>query len=312
MPADFTIPDIMATVNTHRLPYRLADQSGRTWLITGATNGIGREAARAASQAGARVIITARNAERGEALRAELGNAAVLRVDFADLGSIAAGAAALAEPVDVLINNAGTISPARAETVDGHELLIGTNFLGPFAFTNLIMEHVRDRVVIVASGAHRRGRIDRADPQFRRRRYGVTQAYAQSKLADLLWGFELERRLRSSDDPRLSGVDVQLAHPGWALTNLQNATKNRRVNAAITQACTLFAQTAEQGAEPLLFAATEDLPRGSYVGPGGRTELKGTPTLVGRAAAATDRDTARWLWTYAADLTGTDLPAGSS
>lgn len=152
MPADFTIPDIMATVNTHRLPYRLADQSGRTWLITGATNGIGREAARAASQAGARVIITARNAERGEALRAELGNAAVLRVDFADLGSIAAGAAALAEPVDVLINNAGTISPARAETVDGHELLIGTNFLGPFAFTNLIMEHVRDRVVIVAAG----------------------------------------------------------------------------------------------------------------------------------------------------------------
>ena len=292
----------MASVSTHRRPYRLADQSGRTWLITGATNGIGREAARAASRVGARVIVTARNAERGERLRAELGNAAVLSVDFADLGSIAAGAAALNEPVDVLINNAGTISPTRAETADGHELLLGTNFLGPFAFTNLIMDRVRDRVVIVASGAHRRGHIDRADPQFRRRRYGVTEAYSQSKLADLLWGFELERRLRSS------GVEVQLAHPGWALTNLQNATTNERANAAISRVCSLFAQTAEQGAEPLLFAATEDLPGGSYVGPGGRGELKGSPTLVGRAAAATDRDTARWLWTYAAELTGTDLP----
>lgn len=293
---------MMVSVTAHRNSYRLADQTGRTWLITGATNGIGREAARTASRAGARVLFTARHPGRGEALLGELANSAMLSVDFADLTSIRAGAAALDEPVDVLINNAGVISTHRAETADGHELLLGTNFLGPFAFTNLIARHVQDRVVIVASGAHRRGRIDRDDPQFRRRRYGVTEAYAQSKLADLLWGFELERRLR----PRT--IDVQLAHPGWALTNLQNATKSERVNAAITRACSLFAQTAQQGAEPLLFAATEDLPGGSYIGPDGRGEFRGAPTLVGRTAAATDRDTACWLWDYAAELTGTDLP----
>lgn len=294
---------MMVVVNRNRDPFRLADQTGRTWLITGATSGIGREVARAASRAGARVLITARNPERGKVLIGELANSAMLSVDFADLASIRAGAATLDEPVDVLINNAGTISPSRGETVDGHELLLGTNFLGPFAFTNLITEHVRDRIVIVASGAHKRGRIDREDPQFHRRRYRITEAYGQSKLADLLWGYELERRLRDVD------VDVQLAHPGWALTNLQNATQSERVNAAITRACSFFAQTAEQGAEPLLFAATADLPRGSYAGPGGWGELKGAPTLVGRTSTATDRDTARWLWDYAAELTGTNLLA---
>ncbi len=292
---------MMVVVNRNRDPFRLADQTGRTWLITGATSGIGREAARAASQAGARVLFTARDSARGFALLGELENSAMLSVDFADLDSIRAGAATLDETVDVLINNAGTISPSRGETVDGHELLLGTNFLGPFAFTNLVTERVRDRIVIVASGAHKRGRIDREDPQFGRRRYRITDAYAQSKLADLLWGYELERRLRATS------IDVQFAHPGWALTNLQNATKSEPVNATITRACRLFAQTAEQGAEPLLCAATEDLPRGSYVGPGGWGELRGTPTLVGRSAAATDRETARWLWDYAADLTGTDL-----
>lgn len=293
----------MTGVTTHREPYRPCDQTGRTWLITGATNGIGREAARAASRAGARVIITARNPERGDALRAELADAAVLSLDLADLNSVRAAAAELDEPVDVLINNAGAISAKRAETADGHELLLGTNFLGPFAFTNLIADRIRDRIVVVASGAHRRAHIDREDPQFHRRTYRVTEAYGQSKLADLLWGYELERRLRSR------GVGAQFAHPGWALTNLQNATKSERTNAAITRACSVFAQTAEQGAEPLLFAAAEDLPPGSYVGPDGWNELKGAPTLVGRTAAATDRDTARWLWSYAAELTGTDLPA---
>lgn len=290
-------------MSPRKRPYRLPDQTGRTWLITGATSGVGREVARAASATGARVIFTARNPDRGAALAAELPDARVLPVDFADLGSVRAGAAQLDESVDVLINNAGAIATSRQETADGFELLLGTNFLGPFAFTNLVLPQVRGRVVIVGSGAHKTGRIDREDPHWRGRKFRIAEAYGQSKLADLLWGFELERRLRTR------GLDVHLAHPGWALTNLQNATGNERVNAVITQACRVFAQTAAEGAEPVLYAAAEDLPGGSYVGPDGRLELTGRPSLVGRASAATDRETAEWLWRFAVGETGTDLPA---
>lgn len=283
-------------------PLSLPDQHGRTWLVTGATHGVGREVARAASAAGARVLLTARDRARGEAVREELGDADVIDLDLASQESVRAAAEQVSEDVDVLANVAGAIVPSRQETVDGFELLLATNVLGPFAFTNLLVDRIRDRIVIVGSGAHKAGRIDHDDPHFRRRRWSMAQAYAQSKLADMLWGLELERRLRDR------GIGVQLAHPGWAVTNLQNSSPSRLLGATATGVSRLVGQSAADGAQPILVAATADLPAGSYVGPGGRLEFTGAPTLVGRSRVASDLAEARWLWEFGVRETGTDLP----
>lgn len=283
-------------------PVSLPDQHGRTWLVTGATNGVGREVARAASRAGARVLLTARDRARGEAVRDEMGDAVVIDLDLSDQASVRAAAAQVSEDVHVLVNAAGAITTRRQETVDGFELLLATNFLGPFAFTNLIADRLRDRVVIVGSGAHKAGRIDHADPHFRRRRWSVDQAYGQSKLADLLWGSELERRLR----PR--GIGVQLAHPGWAVTNLQNSAPTPLLRQTATVVSKLVGQSAADGAQPALLAATADLAPGSYLGPSGRFEFRGRPTLVGRSVLASDPEEARRLWEFGVRETGTDLP----
>lgn len=278
----------------------LPDQTGCTWLVTGATNGVGREVARAASAAGARVILTARSAERGEGVRRELGDARVLDVDFADLARIRTGAAQLDEDVDVLVCCAGRMSTHREVTVDGFEATMGTNFLGPFAFTNLVADRVCGRVAIVGSDAHRSAHLDLTDLQLERG-WTPLRAYGRSKLADMLWGLELGRRLA----PR--GIPVLLAHPGWALTNIQNQF-GKRSNALITAASSLIAQSAADGAQNVLVAATSDLPSGSYVGPSGCHALRGTPTLLGRSAEASDPALARRLWDLAAELTGTVLP----
>lgn len=278
---------------------QLPDQTGRTWLVTGATNGVGREVARAASAVGARVILTARSAERGEAVRRELGDARVLDVDFADLDRVRAGAAQLDEEIDVLACCAGGIFARREETVDGFEKTMATNFLGPFAFTNLVASHVRARVVIVGSDAHRHAHLDLQDLQLEQR-WAPFRAYGRSKLADMLWGLELGRRL----GPR--GIPVMLAHPGWALTNIQNRF-GPRANAVITRASSLMAQSAADGAQNVLVAATSDLPPGSYVGPSGFQALRGTPTLLGRSSEAADAVLAQRLWELAEGLTGTGL-----
>lgn len=289
--------------------------AGCTVVVTGATSGVGRETARQLLHGGADVVLAVRDPERGADVAAELtasapagtrpGRAEVARVDLADLASVRGFAADWGgRPIDVLVNNAGVAAPSRRETRDGFELALGTNFLGPFALTNLLLPQIRRRVVIVGSGAHRRGRIDLADPHFRMRRFSVAASYSQSKLADLLWALELGERLRAAG----SGVEVMLAHPGWALTDLQRATGRPRVDAAITAVCALFAQSSAAGALPTLVAATADLPAGSYVGPDGFAELRGRPTLVGRAPRALDHRTAAALWAFAETETATSFP----
>lgn len=283
----------------------LPDLSGETWLVTGATNGVGLETARAASRHGARVILAVRDTARGAELAAELpGPARVVELDLASLDSVRRAAGELtgdaAESIDVLVNNAGAITPTRRKTADGFEMLLGVNLLGPFLFTSLVLPRVRRRVVIVASDAHKAGHLDFDDPHFRRRRWSVAGAYAQSKLGDLLWGLALDRRLRASG----SAVDVQLTHPGWAATNLSNATAHAHVNRVVTAVSNVFAQPAEQAALTTMFAATRDLPPCSYMGPDAWRNLRGLPTLLGRSAEASDPVIAERLWEFAERETG--------
>lgn len=285
----------------------IPDQTGRAWLITGATNGVGREVARAAARAGAHVIVPARDVQRGHVLAQELtrigGRATVHRLDLADLSTVYSFAAQVTEPVDVLVNNAGMFATRRRQTADGFELVLGTNFLGPFALTNLLAHTLRDRVVVVGSGAHTQGRIDVADPHFRHRRWTMAAAYSRSKLSDMLWAVELQRRLAEAGRP----VIVQLAHPGWAYTNLQNATGVALLDRVVSAACSRLAQPPETAARSVLAAALADLPPLSYVGPDGWASLRGEPAIQQPAAVARDTGAARAVWDLGVRETGTDL-----
>ncbi|MDP9133986.1 MAG: oxidoreductase, partial [Actinomycetota bacterium] len=184
-------------------------------------------------------------------------------------------------------------------TADGFELQIGTNHLGHFALTNLLLPRISDRVVTLASGAHRMGQI-RFDDLNWQRGYNSWRAYGQSKLANLLFTLELQRRLSESD----TVVRAVAAHPGWAATNLQSHTGSRLQNGAMAIANRLIAQSDEMGALPTLYAATQDIPGGTYVGPDGFKEGRGHPTIVGRSSAASDGDAARRLWELSEQQTG--------
>ncbi|KAB1652485.1 SDR family NAD(P)-dependent oxidoreductase [Pseudoclavibacter chungangensis] len=294
-------------MSTHAPVRTIPDQTGRTWLVTGATNGIGREVARSAAAAGARIIVPGRAPERVSALADELralgGDPVTGALDLADLASVRRFAASVDEPVDVLVDNAGAASPRRRETADGFELVLGTNFLGPFALTNLLADRVRERIVIVGSDAHRGARIDGADPHFRHRRWTFPAAYGQSKLADMLWARALQSRL----DARASGVRVELAHPGWALTNIQNVTGAAALDRVVTAVTALVAQSAHAGAWPVLQAAVSDLPPLTYLGPDGAGHLRGRPSSQETSALARDDDAAEAVWALGVRETGTDL-----
>jgi NAD(P)-dependent dehydrogenase (short-subunit alcohol dehydrogenase family) len=282
-------------------PDDLPDLDGRTVVITGATSGIGRAAAAELSRAGARVVLAVRDTERGEKVAAAMAGAAEVRhLDLTDLRTVRAFADAWEGPIDVLVNNAGVMAVPEGRTADGFETQIGTNHLGHFALTALLLGHVTDRVVNLASGAHRIGKIDLADLNWERRTYRRWPAYGQSKLANLLFTFELQRRLAEAGSP----VRAVAAHPGYASTELQSRTGNPLQNALMAIGNRVIAQSGEQGAWPTLYAATEDIPGGSYVGPDGRREVRGKPTLVAPNAAATDERTARGLWELSERLTG--------
>jgi NAD(P)-dependent dehydrogenase (short-subunit alcohol dehydrogenase family) len=282
----------------------LRDQAGRTFLITGGNSGIGFEAARMLAQAGASVILAVRDVAKGERAAAEIQGAHVRRLDLASLDSVHAFAAATTEPFDVLVNNAGVMAPPFGRTTDGFELQFGVNHLGHFALTNLLLPMIGDRVVTVSSGAHRLGRIDLADLNWERRRYRRWDAYGQSKLANLLFTLALDRRLSAADSP----VRALAAHPGYSATNLQSHYENPVVDRLLGLGNRLFAQSAEMGALPTVYAATQDLPGASYVGPGGRSERRGYPTLVGRSAEASDEAMAEALWDESEKLTGVSFP----
>jgi NAD(P)-dependent dehydrogenase (short-subunit alcohol dehydrogenase family) len=278
---------------------------GRTFVITGANSGIGLAAARELGSAGARVVLAVRDLDRARQAAASIeGGSEVRPLDLADLASVRAFAGAWDGPLDVLINNAGVMAVPEARTNDGFEMQIGTNHLGHFALTNLLLPRISDRVVTVSSGAHRAGSIRLDDLNWERGDYHRWRAYGQSKLANLLFASELQRRL----DAAGSSVRSLAAHPGYAATNLQSRTQNLLQNAIMAIGNRVVAQSEEMGALPTLYAATQDLPGDSYVGPDGFHEQRGHPKLVGRSAAARDAETARRLWELSERLTGVTFP----
>jgi NAD(P)-dependent dehydrogenase (short-subunit alcohol dehydrogenase family) len=286
----------------------IPQQDGRTFVITGANSGIGLEAARALGAAGAHVVVACRDTSKGEHAVAELdGDFDVRRLDLADLSSVHAFADALECDVDVLINNAGVMAVPRAKTVDGFELQLGTNHLGHFALTGLLLARIRDRVVTISSQAHRTGRINFGDLQSERH-YQRWIAYGQSKLANLLFMMELQRRLDAAGSPLRSVA----AHPGYSATNLQFHTQSIQ-DQLMGVANKLIAQSAAMGALPTLYAATADVPGAAYIGPDGLFEQRGHPKLVDMSGAAKNADNARRLWELSEELTGVSfaLPDGA-
>ncbi|MXM68516.1 SDR family NAD(P)-dependent oxidoreductase [Streptomyces sp. HUCO-GS316] len=285
---------------------RMPDLSGRRAVVTGANSGIGLVAAGELARAGAHVVFAVRDPERGRAAAATVtGSTEVRRLDLADLSSVREFAGSWDGPLDLLINNAGVMMIPQQRTRDGFEMQFGTNHLGHFALTNLLLPYVTDRVVTVASGAHRWGdAVIRFDDLNMTAHYDPQRAYAQSKLANLLFTLELQRRLTESGSP----VRALAAHPGYAATNLQSHAANPVARVLMRFGNTFLAQDDKAGALPTLYAATQDLPGASYVGPDGLGEMRGAPTLVGRTPAASDPAAARRLWTASEELTNTTFP----
>jgi NAD(P)-dependent dehydrogenase (short-subunit alcohol dehydrogenase family) len=303
--------------------YAVPDQAGALAVVTGANSGTGKEAAKRLAAAGARVVMAVRTIAKGEAARAEIlaahpgAQLDVRRVDLADLASVRAfadGLSADGTPLDLLLNNAGVMMPpSRMTTADGFELQFGSNYLGPFALTMrllpLLLAAPAPRVVTMSSGVANFGRIHLDDLQWERR-YSSAGAYAQSKLADLLMARHLATEAERRGWPLMSNA----AHPGYTRTNLQSAgaslgrDKPRRV--PLTGLRILPSQLPEQGAEPMLYAATSpDAVNGGYYGPSRFMELVG-PTRPARLnRRMRDEATAARLWAESERLTGVSLPA---
>ena len=279
--------------------------TGGTVIVTGANSGIGRAAARALAAKGARVVLAVRNTDKGHAAAAQMpGTTEVRRLDLASLDSITEFAAGWDGEIDLLINNAGIMIPPKSLTADGFELQFGTNHLGHFALTNLLLGHVTGRVVTVSSSAHRFGAIDFDDLQWERRPYKAWRAYGQSKLANLLFTAELQRKLNEAG----SSIKATAAHPGYAATNLQFHSENRAMDAFNAIANRLLAQDEDGGALPTLYAAVADIPGNSFAGPAGFMEVRGGAKLAKRTDAAQDMDVARRLWEVSEQLTGVRFP----
>ncbi|MBO0985517.1 oxidoreductase [Rathayibacter sp. SD072] len=278
----------------------LPDQSGRTFLVTGATSGIGLATARALTAAGARVVLAVRDTAKGERVAEAIsGDTLVRRLDLADLASIRRLADEWSGPIDVLINNAGVSTAQRETTADGFERQFGTNHLGPFALTNLLLPHLRGRVVSLASQAERMGRIDLDDLNTERTPYRESRAYAASKLADLLFTAELQRRLTAAGSPVLAVA----AHPGFVATGMTGGATG--IAGRLTA---LLAQSPEEGALPVLLAATGDVPPGAFTGPERFLHMRGGAELIGRSWRSRDETLAARLWDASERLTGVGFP----
>jgi NAD(P)-dependent dehydrogenase (short-subunit alcohol dehydrogenase family) len=287
----------------------LPDLTGRTAIVTGANSGIGRAAASAMAGAGARVVLAVRSTEKGRAAAAAMpGETEVRQLDLASLASVRDFASGWDGEIDLLINNAGVMVPPLSRTAEGFELQFGTNHLGHFALTNLLLDRVTGRVVNVSSTGHRMGRIDFDDLNWERKSYSAWRAYGQSKLANLLFTAELQRRLTEAG----SGVLAMAAHPGYAATNLQFHSGKRLQDMFSVVSNRLLGQSEEGGALPTLYAATADIPGNSFAGPGGFMEQRGPAKLVGRSSAAQDMDVARRLWEVSEELTGVRFPLGAA
>lgn len=279
-------------------------QDGRTFVVTGATSGIGLQTARIIAAFGGHVVLAVRNPDKGAAVAAEMpGSVEVRRLDVADLSSVRAFAAETG-PVDVLVNNAGVMGVPYQLTDDGFETQIATNHLGHFALANLLLPRIADRVVVVGSASHRSGDLDVDDLSWERRPYRPYAAYAASKLANLLFLGELQRRLTAAG----STLRVTGAHPGYTSTGIQGGTGNAVFTRVSDLGNALLGMPPWQGALPTVYAATMDVPGNSYVGPHRARELNGWPTMVGRSTAAADPDLAKALWVRSEELTGVRFP----
>lgn len=295
----------------------IGDLTGKTFLITGANSGLGLESAKALAFHGGTVIMAGRNAGKlNDALRQVLRLATgpeplALNLDLASLASVreaAEATASLTDRIDVLLNNAGVMAPPLQLTEDGFESQIGTNHLGHYALTGLVLpllHHPDARVVNVSSTAHRMGQLDPDDLNYGVRSYSAWSAYGQSKLANLLFTSELDRRAMAAGWDLIAAA----AHPGYSATNLQFAgpayAGNPVGKLATSLLNALLGQSAEAGAWPQLYAATgPDVVGDDYFGPANLRETRGNPKRVGRRAEAKDATLAARLWEVSAELTG--------
>ncbi len=292
----------------------IEDQTGRVAIVTGANSGIGFEAAKALAHKGATVIVASRSSERGAKAVAEIQRAApeatveLILLDLASLASVDAFVEAFTsnhDRLDLLLNNAGVMMPAkREETADGFELQFGTNHLGHFALTlkllPLLVATEGSRVVNVSSSAQNFGALDLNDPQWTDRSFHRMRSYGASKIANMLFTLELQRRLTEAGSTTL----VAACHPGWTGTNLQkNSPLFRWLNP-------LLSMKPWQGALPTLFAAVSpDVVAGGYYGPDGLGTMRGYPAPNKPAAASTDAEAARRLWELSETLVGVKTPA---
>lgn len=298
----------------------IPDQRGRVALVTGGNSGLGYYTCRGLAAKGAHVLLACRNHEKGEAARRQMladapaATIELVHLDLADLESVrrcAEDLSARLSRLDLLINNAGVMALPYTRTAQGFEMQFGVNHLAHFALTGLLLPLLlatpNSRVVTVSSSVHHQGKIN-FDDLNGERSYNKWRAYAQSKLANLLFAFELQRKLDAAHAETLSVA----AHPGYAATNLQTAgprmagSKLQEWFMALLNA--LLAQPAEQGALPQLYAATAgDVNGCDYIGPRGFREMRGSPAKVAANPKAHDKETARRLWAVSQDLTGVDF-----
>lgn len=276
--------------------------AGRTVVITGANAGLGEATARELARVGARVVLAVRDTEKGKAAAERMpGDVEVRQLDLQDLGSVRRFADEMTA-VDVLVNNAGIMATKHAVTPDGFEGQIGTNHLGHFALTNLLLPRLTDRVVTVSSLMHHFGYISLKDLNWRSRPYSAWLAYSQSKLANLLFTSELQRRLDAAGSP----LRALAAHPGWSHTNLQGNSGRRLGDAAVLAVDRIVSTDADFGARQTLYAVSQDLPGDTFVGP--RFGLYGRTQPTWRNWPAKRAGTAAALWGLSERLTGTTFP----
>ncbi|EHB58276.1 short-chain dehydrogenase/reductase SDR [Mycolicibacterium rhodesiae JS60] len=276
--------------------------AGRTVIVTGANSGLGLVTARELARVGGHVILACRNETKGaEAAATMTGNVEVRSLDLQDLASITEFASGV-RSVDVLINNAGIMAVPYAVTKDGFESQIGTNHLGHFALTNLLLPKVTERVVTVSSIMHLLGKISLKDLNWKARPYSAWLAYGQSKLANLLFTSELQKRL----DAAGSTIKSHAAHPGYSATNLQGQTGNRMGTKVWDAGNAIFATSADFGARQTLYAASQDLPGNSFIGP--KFAVRGPTGKSPRSPLASNQSTAKALWRLSEQLTAIEFP----
>lgn len=309
------MPKIANSGFSNWTPDRLPDLTGKTFLITGGNSGIGFEAAKILGGAGGNVVLACRNPAKAESAVADLattarGEVTTIALDLSDLSSVRKAAdeiRARHDRLDALINNAGIMQTPETRTVDGFELQLATNHLGHFLLAGLLLDLVEKacgRIVVVSSIAHKFGTIHRDDLMLEKA-YSPTHAYSQSKLANLMFALELDRRLRARNSPAMAIA----CHPGYANTALQDTGPSGLLNFAYKFLNPLMAQPSEKGAIPtVLAAAGREARAGAYYGPTGWGDARGPVGDAFVARRATDEEAAKWLWEESERLVGHEWP----